>query len=141
MKHIRADRGARTDADGTVFDSASELKRWWELRALAKLGMISDLRRQVVFELWAFGKCAQRIPVKIRSARYKNGRACIWTADFAYFENGVQVYEEHKGVWTEAARLRIAIAEACYGITVRITGPAKMRKAPRRKPRSLVEAR
>ena len=138
-----ASRGARTDADGTVFDSASELRRWRELKLLESVGTISELRRQVIFRLYGARlldgltqPCS--VPIKIRSPRYENGRECVWTADFAYFENGVQVFEEYKGVWTEAARLRIAIAEACYGIIVRITGPAVMRKSARRLPESIV---
>jgi len=130
-------RAERTDpATGDVFDSASELRRWRELQAMEKIGAIADLRRQVVFPLYAATHLTSpvilRAVIKIRSPRYPKGRACIWTADFAYREKGVPIFEEHKGVWTEAARLRIAIAEACYGITVRITGPQKMVRGRRR---------
>lgn len=142
-KSAEVQRLERTDpATGIIFDSVSELRRWYELQTLAKVGKITGLRRQVVFALFGARRYAdhlagdhvEEIAIKIRSPRYKTGRSCIWTADFGYSENGAVVYEEHKGAWTEAARLRIAIAEACYGITVRITGTAKM--APQRRRRT-----
>ena len=38
-------------ADGEVFDSKKEFQRWQELKILEKAGEISELRRQVPFEL------------------------------------------------------------------------------------------
>ena len=37
--------------DGTKFDSLAELNRWSHLQMLQRGGHISDLRRQVVFEM------------------------------------------------------------------------------------------
>lgn len=120
----RAVKADRTDPEtGIVFDSKGELRRWYELRLLQRAGEISELRRQVVLPL-SFG--AGR-PIMIRSARYPQGRPCKLTVDFAYCEHGIEIFEDFKGLQTEAARLRIAIAEAQYGIRIRITGPAVMR--------------
>lgn len=124
--HIRvAGKAQRTSSDGIVFDSASEMRRWEELRLLERARKITDLARQVPFPLTLpNGK-----PILIRSPRYPNGRRCVYTADFSYTDlddGGAFVVEEHKAIWTEAARLRLAVAEACYGFRVRITGSAKM---------------
>lgn len=37
--------------DGTVFDSHKEARRWQELLLLQKAGAITELRRQVEYEL------------------------------------------------------------------------------------------
>ena len=113
----------RTDpATGIVFDSKGELARWHELLLLARAGEITELRRQVKFPLLVNGK-----PILIRSEGYPNGRECVYRADFAYRENGQEVVEEFKPRFNEASRLRIAVAEACCGIAVRVTGGGKYR--------------
>lgn len=118
----RAPASERTDQFGTVFDSKAELRRWEELRLMEKAGLISGLARQREFVLAFEGR-----PVVIRSARYPNGRVCKYTADFVYFQDGKRIWEEHKGVWTPESRLRIAVAEAIYGVEIKITGPAVMK--------------
>lgn len=74
-----------TTEDG-VFDSAAELRRWQELKLMARAGIITDLRRQVEYEL---------IP------RQPGERACKYKADFVYVERGAQVVEDVKGVRTK----------------------------------------
>ena len=125
----RVVKARRTDpATGNVFDSAGELNRWHQLVMLVGAGAITELRRQIVLPLFV----ADDKPIMIRSERYPEGRHCRLTVDFAYRENGEDVYEDFKGQQTEAARLRIAVAEAQYGIRIRITGPAVMRGRRRR---------
>ncbi len=119
-----APKGARTAADGTVFDSLSELRRWEALRATERAGGIRNLRRQVKFDLVLPPGLDRPVPVKIRSAGYPNGRNCVYTADFVYDEDGVSVVEEWKGVDDPTSRLRRAVVEAGYGIRIRLTGPA-----------------
>lgn len=129
----RASKAARTDADGTIFDSLSELRRWRELQLLERAGLVRNLRRQVVFPLVIKGVG----PILIRSPRYPNGRACKYTCDFHYeesHEGGLAwryITEDHKGFQTEIGRLRIAVFEAIYDVQVRITGPAKRAKRKR----------
>jgi hypothetical protein len=97
---------------------------------LERAGIIRNLRRQVVFPLVIKGVG----PIRIRSPRYRNGRAAVYTADFVYeeaHEGGLawrEVTEDFKGYQTDIARLRIAVVEAIYGIEIRITGPAKRAK-------------
>ena len=133
----RASKAARTDpATGIVFDSKGELGRWHELQMLQRAGEITELRRQVSFPLEiddGFGKRS----ILIRSPSYPNGRACKITIDFAYRERSAgigweDVFEDWKGLSTEASRLRIAVFEAIYGKRVRLSGPRVMRKGGRR---------
>lgn len=124
MKIRVADEAKRTDPDtGEVFDSAAELRRWRELLLLQRAGKISDLRRQVRFDLVIDGR-----PVLLRSERYPNGRACRYTADFTYrdIERAAEwpiplTVEDVKGYPTELARLRIAVVEAIYNVRVLVT--------------------
>jgi hypothetical protein len=101
--------------EGMVFHSKGELRRWLELRLLERAGLIQLLRRQVPFPLVIDGK-----PIRIRSAGYPRGRACRYTADFAYIENGIRKVEEFKGMDDTASRLRRAVVEAIYGIEIEV---------------------
>ena len=94
-----------TTSDSIQHDSQKEARRWCELRLLERAGKITDLQRQVEFEL---------IPAQYESyERYskKGGkladgmrlveRKCCYVADFVYIENGVKVVEDTKGVKTK----------------------------------------
>lgn len=110
----------RTSVEGFIFDSKAELRRWEELKLLQKAGEITGLERQREFPLAFNGR-----PVLIRSARYRNGRVCTYTVDFAYTtSHGQPIYEEFKGFDTSESRLRRAVVEALYDIKITVTGPA-----------------
>lgn len=116
----RSPASERTSQEGIVFDSKAELRRWEELKLLERAGTIKNLKRQHRLPLTINGR-----DVKIRSRGFPNGRPCVYTADFSYIDStGREVFEEHKGVWTAEARLRIAVVEAMYGITITVTGAA-----------------
>ena len=68
--------------DGNVHDSRKEATRWSELLILERAGLISDLKRQVKYEL---------IP------KQDGERAVYYVADFQYIENGKKVVEDVKG--------------------------------------------
>lgn len=68
--------------DGNVHDSRKEATRWSELLILEKAGVISDLKRQVKYEL---------IP------KQEGERAVFYIADFEYIENGKKIVEDVKG--------------------------------------------
>lgn len=76
---------------GNGFDSRKEARRWQELCLLQRAGKITDLRRQVPFELipaqYADGKCVER--------------AVKYVADFVYTENREVIVEDVK---SEATR-------------------------------------
>lgn len=78
----------KVDVDGITFDSKKEMRRWLELDAMAKAGEISDLQRQVSFELIP----SQRIDGKVVE------RSCGYIADFCYRDKGGSlVVEDVKG--------------------------------------------
>ena len=78
----------KTEYDGQTFDSRKEAERYFELRLMERAGAISDLRRQVSFELipaqYVAGKCAER--------------AVKYIADFVYVDalTGLTVVEDVK---------------------------------------------
>ena len=94
-------------ATGYVFDSKAEFTRWCELRLLERAKKISDLKRQVSFEL---------IP------KQEGERACTYVADFVYIdEHGKTVVEDTKGVRTDAYRIKRKLMLWVHGIKIKET--------------------
>ena len=93
---------------GLVFDSRKEYIRWYELVLLQKAGQISDLNRQVKFELIP----SQRIAGKVVE------RACSYVADFVYTENGKTVVEDTKGFKTKDYIIKRKLMLWVHGIRV-----------------------
>lgn len=87
----------RLTFEGLYFDSKRELHRYVLLQELVRAGAITDLRRQVPFEL-APG-------VSINGRRRPPLR---YVADFVYRERGsaIDTIEDVKGVVTEAYRIK-----------------------------------
>lgn len=96
-------------ATGYEFDSKAEFIRWCELRILERAGKITDLQRQVKFEL---------IPAQREESTevYKAGpqkglpkpgpvleKACTYVADFTYYQDGEYIAEDVKGCKKGAA--------------------------------------
>lgn len=93
--------------DGQVFDSVKEMNRWCELKLLARAGKITDLRRQVRFEL---------IP------KQDGERACSYIADFVYRDSGGNtVVEDCKGMKTEAYRIKKKLFQCRYDMKIKET--------------------
>ena len=83
--------------NGIRFDSEKEYRRFCELQIMQKAGVISDLQRQVAFEL--------------QPAFYHKGKkiqAIRYIADFTYTDNesGEYVIEDVKGVRTREYLLK-----------------------------------
>ena len=94
-------------ATGFVFDSKAEFIRWCELRIMERAGKISDLQRQVKYEL---------IP------KQKGERACTYLADFVYKDSdGNTVVEDTKGVRTDAYRIKRKLMLWVHGIRIKET--------------------
>jgi hypothetical protein len=106
---MRNKYGARklTAPDGQVFDSVKEYQRWGELKILQRAGAISDLRRQVTYEL---------IP------KQRGERACNYIADFVYVnDKGETIVEDSKGYKTEVYRLKKKLMLWVHGIRIKET--------------------
>lgn len=112
--------------DGEVFDSKREALRYQELKLLERCGGISDLRRQVTYEL---------IPVqREKSTRvYSKGRkkgqpiegkviekAVTYKADFVYKDNltDKDVVEDAKGMRTKDYIIKRKLMLYIHGIKV-----------------------
>lgn len=104
-RYQRVDPARRT-LDGKLYDSVKEMRRAAELKLLERIGEISDLREQVLYEL---------IP------KQQGERKCEYRADFVYVENGVQIVEDVKGHKTEIYRLKKKLLKHLLGITIRET--------------------
>src|SRR5262249_2252726 len=91
-----------TTVHGVRFDSRREARRWLELKLLEGAGLISELRRQVRFEL-----VVNELPV------------CAYVADFVYREDEEVVVEDAKGMRTREYRIKARLMRACHGIVIR----------------------
>lgn len=96
----------KVEYDGFLFGSKKEAIRWAELKLEAKAGRITDLERQVPFEL--IPAHYEEVPTgEFYTRGEKKGqpkfkRVCIekavtYVADFVYMENGKKVVEDTKG--------------------------------------------
>jgi hypothetical protein len=96
---------------GETFDSIKECERWCQLRLLERGKVISDLRRQVKFEL---------LP-----SQYIKGelveRAVSYVADFTYVDKrtGEFIVEDTKGVKTKDYILKRKMMLYFHGISIR----------------------
>ena len=97
----------RVVIDGITFDSQAEGDRWVQLRALEASGSISNLRRQVRYELAPAVKVQGRKRPPIR-----------YIADFEYEKDGKTVTEDKKGFKTEIYKLKRHLMMAVHGIEV-----------------------
>lgn len=99
----------RVRVDGHTFDSASEAKRWGELRYLERSGAIRELRRQVDYPL--VGADGPLVTDK--------GNQIVYRADFVYHDvaSGAEVIEDRKGCATPEYKLKKAIL-ASMGLNI-----------------------
>ena len=95
----------RIRVDGRLFDSKAEAARWQELSLLERAGEITELERQVEYEL---------IP------KQKGERAVKYIADFRYVDHeGKTVVEDTKGVKTPVWIIKRKLMLRVHGIRVR----------------------
>ena len=98
--------------NGEKFDSKKEAHRYFELKLLEKVGEISRLNRQVPYLL---------IPKQVDENGKLLERECNYIADFEYYENGVKVVEDVKGMRTADYRIKRKLMLLVYGIRIRET--------------------
>lgn len=112
--------------DGIVFDSKREARRYQELNMLQKAGIISDLRRQVTYELVP----AQREKsTKVYQRGSRKGqpiegkiieKAVTYIADFVYTDNatGMEIVEDAKGMRTRDYVIKRKLMLYIHGIKI-----------------------
>lgn len=101
-------RSRKVTANGMVFDSKKEYIRYCELALLQKAGQISNLQRQVKYELIP----SQKVGGKVAE------RACTYVADFVYQENGKTVVEDTKGYKTKDYIIKRKLMLYIHGIRI-----------------------
>ena len=101
-------KNRKITVNGEVFDSKKEYIRYRELALLEKAGQISDLKRQVKYELIP----SQRVNGKVVE------RACTYVADFVYTENGKTVVEDTKGFRTKDYIIKRKLLLYVHGIQI-----------------------
>ena len=92
-----------TAPDGQKFDSKKEYKHYVVLKLLERAGKISDLQRQVRFEL---------IP------KQDGETACHYVADFVYQKDGKRIVEDVKGYKTEVYKIKKKLMLYVHGIKI-----------------------
>lgn len=113
-KQGRYGENKRVTVDGQKFDSAGEAKRYSALVLLQRAGRITDLQRQVRYEL----------APSVKHAGEKRARpALTYWADFTYIEGGALVVEDVKvgGLMTEVFKIKRHLMLSVHGIDIRIT--------------------
>ena len=106
---VRKYKNRKLTIDGEVFDSQKEARRYRELALLQRAGQISDLKRQVKYDLIP----TQRIGGKV----VEKPRAHI--ADFVYTENGETVVEDTKGFRTKDYIIKRKLMLHVHGIRIK----------------------
>ena len=96
----------KTLAFGLKFDSKWEAERWGQLKAMEKAGVVTQLERQIKYEL-----------------SINEVKICNYIADFRYLleeENGLSklVVEDAKGMLTPEFKLKQKMMKAIHNIDI-----------------------
>ena len=96
----------KTVAMGLKFDSRWEAERWGQLKAMERAGIVTQLERQIKYEL-----------------SVNDVKICDYIADFRYLleeENGLSklVVEDAKGVLTPEFKLKKKMMKAIHNIDI-----------------------
>lgn len=88
--------------DGINFDSKREAKRYAELKLLERAGEITDLQRQVKFELIpaqyeTVERWSDKTGKRLKDGKRLLEKECSYIADFVYCMDGRLVVEDVKG--------------------------------------------
>lgn len=100
-------RNKKTVIDGITFDSKRESDRYFTLKIMEQKGMITDLKRQVEFELIPSFEINGR---KVRKMSY--------IADFTYFTGKTYHVEDSKGFRTKEYKIKKKLFEYKYGVVL-----------------------
>ena len=111
----------KCEFNGEKFDSRKELQRWLELRLLERSGEISDLHRQVKFELVPTQRESDTIGKRggvIRGKVIEHGVSYI--ADFVYKDKQCNtVVEDTKGMRTKEYVIKRKLMLYLHGIRIK----------------------
>lgn len=97
----------RIEIDGIAFDSKAEARYWRHLVLREKAREVSNIRRQVVFEL---------APAVVIGGRKRPPLRYI--ADFVYDEAGQTIVADVKGVAPDSYRIKRHLMKSVHGIDI-----------------------
>ena len=100
-----------------VFDSKREADRWTELKLLEKAGEITNLQRQVKFELLP-KQYSKTEFTKARKPKVLEREVC-YIADFVYQGSNGMVVEDAKGFRTDDYKIKRKLALYMLGIEIK----------------------
>ena len=105
--------------DGITYDSLKEYNRFCELSLLERAGQITNLRRQVPFELIPTQREPDTVGPRggIRKGKVIE-QSVVYVADFVYEENGKTVVEDTKGMRTEKYIIKRKLMLYVHGIRI-----------------------
>lgn len=116
----------KTTVDGIQFDSKREAQRYLQLKLMVKAGVISNLQRQVKYELipaqYIDGKCVERALNYISDFEYDEMvplRQRTVMADKDAKMVSRHIVEDVKGVRTEVYKVKRKMMLHKYGIQIR----------------------
>ena len=96
------------------FDSKKEYRRFIELEKMEKIGLISNLRKQVTISIapafYHIGTTDKSVCIQ---------RELKYIADFVYIKDGNEVIEDVKGYKTAVYKKKKRLLKALYGIDIK----------------------
>jgi len=115
------------------FDSTSEYERYLVLLDMELNGAITDLKRQITFELLPQQTKVVRkqLKTKIKDIIKIVERPMTYTCDFTYYKDGEYVVEDHKGdKWNvdELVRIKKKLLYYFHGIELTFSFAPKREK-------------
>lgn len=115
-----------TTSDGITHDSQKEANRWCELKMLERAGKITDLKRQVEFELIpAQYESVPRVSKSGKTLKDKQvliEKAVKYIADFTYYDDkGKYIVEDSKGKKTKDYIIKRKLMLWVYDIRIKET--------------------
>ena len=119
------------------FDSTSEYQRYLLLLDMERRGDITDIKRQVTFELLPQQTKVVRkqLKTKIKEVIKVVEQDVNYTCDFTYYKDGEYVVEDHKGSrWNvdEAMRIKKKLLYYFHGIELKFSFPPPRDKKKKR---------
>lgn len=114
-----------TTSDGITHDSIKEANRWCELKLLERAGKISNLQRQVEYELIPpqyeiterYSKSSGK---RLKDSKKLIEKKCSYIADFVYYDNNLKkiIVEDTKGVKTKEYILKRKLLLYMFNIKI-----------------------
>ena len=113
-------------SDGTVFDSRKEARRYQELKVYERRGLISNLQRQVEYELIpnqyeVVERYSEKTGKRLKDETRLVERKVCYVADFVYEEGGKTVVEDTKSPVTRTKDyiIKRKLMRYIHGITIK----------------------